>query len=484
MKKPNILFILSDDQGAWAMHCAGNPELHTPNLDRIAENGMRMENFFCVSPVCSPARASLLTGTIPSRHGVLDWLRGGNVDRERFAHKETPYVSYEDEDKPIQYLAGQTAYTDILAQNGYTCALSGKWHLGDSLTPQHGFTYWYTIGKGGCFYYHPDMVENGDITVEDGKYVTDLITEKALSFLDTLAEGEAPFYLSVHYTAPHAPWNASDHPKKWIDFYEDCPFQSTPNVPDHPDITTGAVYGGPMRKVNLRGYFAAVSAMDEGIGQLLDRLEEKGLADNTIVIFNGDNGMNMGHHGIWGKGNGTFPMNMYDTSVKVPFLISYPPLIPKGTVCSAMLSAYDFFPTLLELLGLDGHQTARLPGRSFYPLLCGKEDGERDDVVVFDEYGPVRMIRTREYKYICRYPYGPDELYDLRADPDEENNRIADPELTPVLMALRQRLSKWFADYADPDIDGAKEGVTGSGQLCSAGIYAQRAQKYAPLERN
>ncbi len=479
-RRPNILYILSDDQGAWAMGCAGNQEISTPNLDRIAQNGMRMENFFCVSPVCSPARASLMTGAIPSRHGVLDWLRGGNVDRERFAGKQTPHVSYADEEKPIQYLAGQITYTDILAQNGYTCALSGKWHLGDSVTPQHGFQYWYTIGKGGCYYYHPDMVENGDITVEDGKYVTDLITDKALDFLEELSAGEAPFYLSVHYTAPHSPWEADQHPAEWIGFYEGCPFESTPDLPDHPWMTQGPVYGTPQRKSNLRGYYAAVSAMDQGIGKLLDRLEEKGMLEGTLIIFNGDNGMNMGHHGIWGKGNGTYPMNMYDSSVKVPFLISYPPVIPKGSVCTAMLSAYDFFPTLLELLGLDTSQTSRLPGSSFAPVLRGEAPLDGDgDVVVYDEYGPVRMIRTRRYKYIHRYPYGPNEFYDLERDPDEADNRIEDPAFQEEIRALRGRMERWFNDYADPDVDGSREGVTGSGQLCSAGIYAQRTEKYA-----
>ena len=149
MKKPNIVFILSDDQGAWSMNCAGTPELYTPNLDRIAARGMRFENFFCVSPVCSPARASLLTGNIPSAHGVHDWIRSGNVDGEKFAAqgKENPYGGgYREEIKPIAYLEGQTTYTDLLAKNGYNCALTGKWHLGDSVIPQHGFTRWYSLG--------------------------------------------------------------------------------------------------------------------------------------------------------------------------------------------------------------------------------------------------------------------------------------------------------------------------------------------------
>lgn len=132
-EKPNILFILTDDQGAWAMRCAGNTDIHTPNLDRIASQGYRFENFFCASPVCSPARASLLTGRIPSAHGVQDWIRSGNLDRDGLKKeiREDPY--YLCEEKPIQYLEGMLTYTDVLKENGYTCAhfremASGRQH--------------------------------------------------------------------------------------------------------------------------------------------------------------------------------------------------------------------------------------------------------------------------------------------------------------------------------------------------------------------
>ena len=224
-KKPNIIMILADDQGPWAMHCAGTPELYTPNLDRIAEQGMRFDSFFCASPVCSPARASILTGKMPSAHGVQDWLRSGNLDGEKFAAqgKENPYFEgYKQERKPISYLEGQPTYTDILAQNGYHCALSGKWHLGNSIEPQQGFQGWYTIGMGGCCYYHPDMVDHGEITVHHGEYVTDLITDRALEYLKELGEGDDPFYLSVHYTAPpfsmgkRAPSRKVDRLLRWL----------------------------------------------------------------------------------------------------------------------------------------------------------------------------------------------------------------------------------------------------------------------------
>ena len=489
--RPNILFILSDDQGAWAMHCAGARELETPNLDRIAAEGMRFSSFFCASPVCSPARASILTGTIPSRHGVHDWLRSGNLDARRYAEagRENPYGHYADEDEPIQYLMGQPTYTDLLRERGYNLALSGKWHLGDSVHPQHGFTRWFTIGQGGCMYFHPDIVENEKITVRHGEYVTDLITDRALDFLDELASEPNPFYLSVHYTAPHSPWDADQHPQRLIEKYDKCTFDDIPDLPDHPDSTvsnrsTDPIHGTPRRHDNLRGYYAAITAMDEGIGRILDRLEEKGLAQNTLVIFNGDNGMSMGHHGIWGKGNGTFPMNMYDTAVKVPFLIRWPGHTIPGTVCDELTSAYDLFPTIAEIVGSRSKAWADRPGHSFLPSIEGRSPGDvKKEIVVYDEYGPVRMIRTKDWKYIHRYPYGPHELYDLLHDPDEMNNLANAPEQADRIISMRARLQDWFTRYADPARDGLFEDVTGSGQLCSAGIFSEKRVKYAPNAR-
>lgn len=466
------------------MHCSGTPELYTPNLDRIAASGMRFENFFCASPVCSPARASLLTGKIPSAHGVLDWIRSGSVDGVKFAAqgRENPYADgYLNERTPIAYLEGQVAYTDILAENGYTCALSGKWHLGDSVTPQHGFEKWYSLGLGGCCYFHPDIVENGDICITHEKYVTNLFADRALQFLDELESKEAPFYLAVHFTAPHSPWGKEHHPDKWINYYDDCDFASIPDIPDHPDLMTGPVYGTEKRRENLRGYFASISAMDEEIGRLLDALDRKHLTEDTIVIFTSDNGMSMGHHGVWGKGNGTFPMNMYDSSVKVPFLVSYPRFIPQKAVCKDMVSAYDLFPTLMELLGLENHLPKNLPGESFLKSMQGSKIERDQEIVIFDEYGPVRMIRNAGWKYIHRYPYGKHELYDLTSDPGETRNLYGEPEYEAKVLELRIQLEKWFLQYADPELDGTKEGVTGAGQLCRPGIYANRADVYAPV---
>ena len=482
MERPNIVFILSDDQGSWAMHNAGTEELVTPNLDRMAQEGIRFDEFYCVSPVCSPARASILTGRIPSAHGVHDWLAGGNIDTVRYnkAALENPY-GYRDEGEPIAYTAGMPTYTDALADIGYTCALSGKWHLGDSVRPQHGFDKWFTLGQGGCLYYHPDIVENGEITVRHGEYVTDVITDRACENIRELAKADRPFYLSVHYTAPHNPWGRDQHPKKWVDHYDKCTFDEIPDVPDHPDMMTGPVYGTSARRENLIGYYAAISAMDEGIGRIRTELEKNGVWDQTIMIFTSDNGMSMGHHGIWGKGNGTYPMNMYDTAVKVPFLMTWPGHIhDPGMPSREMVSAYDIFPTLCELTG--AAYPEGLPGVSFAPILRGEHNG-RAEIEIEDEYGPVRMIRTPEYKLVMRYPYGPNELYDMRSDPNEEHNLYGDPEHSDEAVQLRNRMETFFARYSDPEYDGLREAVTGSGQYGRAGLHADRLKTYgdAPL---
>ncbi|NOU86002.1 sulfatase-like hydrolase/transferase [Paenibacillus sp. LMG 31460] len=482
-RKPNIVFILADDMGSWALGSAGNGEVHTPHLDRLAAEGMRFDHFFCTSPVCSPARASIMTGRIPSQHGVHDWISSGNVNYGDLQEEVRKQPVFADERTAVEYLAGQPTYTELLAKADYACALSGKWHLGNSTVPQKGFGRWFSIARGGCSYMKPDIVENGEVKIVN-EYVTDLITDNALQFLDELAQQEAPFYLSVHYTAPHSPWDRSEHPESYVAMYDDCPFESVPELPPHPNQIRTAPQGeGERRKELLRGYYAAITAMDHGIGKIMDMLEERGLRERTLIIFMSDNGMNMGHHGVWGKGNGTFPLNMYDTSVKVPAIFSQPGVIPAGQVRNELVSQYDVFPTLLDYVGLSNPEKGRLPGRSFDELLRGEAGAGREDIVIYDEYGPVRMIRTRDWKYVHRYPYGPHELYDLRKDPDEDANRIDDDECQEMLESLRYRLGEWFGKYVIPEKDGRTAPVTGFGQLSPVAPGVTEGGAFKPLSK-
>lgn len=462
MSRPNILFILTDDQGYWSLGCYGNKEVKTPNLDRLAERGMRFDNFFCVSPVCSPARASLLTGRIPSQHGIHDWLAAGDTyDREQEPAGEG---------RITEYLAGQTGYSDILANNGYICGISGKWHMGDSHHPQKGFQFWKVHCKGGGPYYDAPMVQ-GDKVVKAPEYVTDLITDNALEFLEQQKNNSAPFYLSVHYTAPHSPWERNHHPHEaFDDYHANCPFESVPSglePPEWAEKLLMPVRDEATRRIWLSGYYTAITEMDRNVGRLLDWLEANDMTDNTLICFTTDNGMNMGHHGIFGKGNATFPMNMYEESVKVPFIMALPGTIPQGTACDALLSHYDFMPTLLDLLDMEYPQTKTLPGRSFKSELDGSGDNQadRDSIIIYDEYGPVRMIRTAEWKYIHRYPYGPHELYYLSQDPGEKFNLFDNPQYDKTLCELRRKLQAWFVKYVNPEYDGARQPVTGYGQI-------------------
>ncbi len=447
--RPNVLFILSDDQGTWALGCAGNPEIRTPNLDRLAARGVRFDNFFCASPVCSPARASLLTGDIPSRHGVHDWIRVGSVGDTR-----------------VDYLAGQTMITDVLAERGYRVGLVGKWHLGAADVPRPHFVKWFAHQSGMGPYYGAPMIDHDRPVVIDG-YLSDVLADVAVQFVHDEAPRPEPFWLSLNFTAPHYPWIDS-HPKEYTALYENCAFTSCPQEPPHPWFAGGkpAIERGMTeRHESLVGYFAAVTAMDAAIGRVLDQLEREGLADSTLVVFMSDNGMNCGHHGIWGKGNGTRPQNMYDTSVKVPCIATQPGRIPAGRVNADLVSAYDVFPTLVEWLGVSYTRSHRQPGRSFRAALEGRPFEADREVVVYDEYGPVRMVRTADWKYVHRYPDGPHELFHLLDDPGERRNLIDEPDHARVVAALRQRLDGWFARFVDPARDGVDKGVTGCGQL-------------------
>ena len=470
-ERPNVLFILSDDQGPWAMNSAGTWELKTPNLDRLAATGVRFDNFFCASPVCSPARASILTGQMPSQHGVQDFLRRGNsaelpADGER-----------------IQYLEGRQTYVQMLRDNGYDCGLSGKWHLGDAVVPQAGFEFWDVHQSGSGDYFQAPMFKDSESYYPDG-YVSDVFTDNAIEYLSSQVVSERPFCMNVHYTAPHAPWGQEQHPEDLYDEYRsNCEFESVRWDPLHPNHlakegSAGSIgRDGEERKDLLSGYFAAITAMDSNIGRLIDWLEANDLRESTLIIFTSDNGMNMGHHGIWGKGNGTYPPNMFDTSVKVPTLLSMPGRIPTGEVSSDLLSHYDLMPTILEFAGVSPSEKLEdRPGASFVSSMIGQPGQKPKSVVVHDEYGQTRMIRTDSKKYVHRYPSGPNELWDLDNDPEETINQIGNPAFYQDISELRSRMEEWFGLYTEPERDGSHQNVKGKGQV---GLVSSETEAFA-----
>lgn len=446
-KKPNIVFILSDDQGAWAMGYAGNKHIITPNFNRLAAEGMVFTNSFCASPVCSPARATILTGLTPSQHGVQDWIRLGHYGEHA-----------------VDYLHGYRTYPEILKEHGYECALSGKWHLGDVYAVKNRFPdHTYVHLKGAGHYYNAPMVRDGELVYEP-EYVTDCIADDSIGYLNEVSQNDDPFYLSVHFTAPHNPWIDGEHPKEIEDLYEDCDFDDIPQgVIRHNAIYR---YNREDARACLKGYYAAVTAMDRAVGRIVSEINRLGMRENTIIIFTADNGFNCGHHGIWGKGNATMDLNMFETSIKVPLIVSYPPVIRAGSVSEAMVSQYDYFPTLLELAGIPNPYTGEeAAGKSFAPILRGESMEEHHALVVYDEYGPVRMSRTKEWKYVHRYETGLHELYNLISDPNEDENLYGKEGMEAVVEEMRAILFDFYKKYSDPVNDGSVQPVRGNGQI-------------------
>lgn len=461
----NVVMIVSDDQATWGTGFGGNPEIITPATDALAGDGVVFENSYCTSPVCSPARSSLLTGMMPTQTGVFDWIASDNVSGR-------------------PYLRRGTTFTEVLSDVGFDCGISGKWHLGNSLRPQAGFEHWYVHQQDGGPYFGAPMVRNGETRIEPG-YVTTAIADDAISFLER-CDDERRFFLAVHFTAPHAPW-VDQHPSDLLALYEDCEFVSCPQEPTH-EWFNGyrSSHGEPAPvhplmaaaarnpRPHLQGLFASITGMDREIGRILATLDRLGLRDTTLVVLTSDNGFNAGHHGIWGKGNGTHPQNMYDTSVKVPLVMSQPGVTTGGLVSDRLVSACDIRPTLMAALGVADPDGADLPGVSLVPDLTGSRSGgsapgRPESVVVCDEYGPVRMIRTQQWKYVHRYADeaadGPTELYDLRDDPEERTNRTTDPSLADIVAEMKDRLEQWFAGLTDVTIEGNHLPVSGRGQL-------------------
>lgn len=481
-KKKNLLFILTDDQGAWALGANGNKDIKTPTLDRIAKEGVNFSNFFCASPVCSPARATILTGTMPSTHGVIDWICDGNFNKSDREYTKNN-MQYGGESKAIQYTEGMTAYTDILKNHGYSCNLVGKWHLGDSFTPQHGFDFWTAIPLGYSKYLNSDIIENGNIHDTTG-YVTDVLTDKAIDRLKELAkeskDSDKPFYMSLHYSAPHSPWSRCYQPDYVHDQYNDCNFDYTPMEETHKNAiyTCDSPYYGMTesesvegaRKELLSGYYGAITEVDKNVGRILKLLQELEIDKDTIIIFTADNGMNLGQHGIWGKGNGTYPQNMYDSSVKVPFIIYESGREGKETFTN-LYSQYDIFPTIMELLNVqlteeEKNHMGTLPGNSFAKEYVNGENVDEDKmVVVYSEYGKVRMVRSKKYKFVRVYVDGfEDELYDLINDPNERNNLVGKKEYEEVERNMRDTLENWFINNSNNERSGLLNDVYGTGQ--------------------
>ncbi|MCY3708539.1 MAG: sulfatase-like hydrolase/transferase [Caldilineaceae bacterium] len=432
--QPNILLFVTDDHGQWACGPYGNQEVVTPNLDRLAASGLVMENAFTPTPVCSPARASLLTGLTPSQHGIHDYIAMA-FDRQ-------------------PWLAEERTLPQLLQEAGYRTGLAGKWHAGNEDAPAPGFNSWFSVGSAYPLLHEGtrEFCNQGRMETFNG-YTDDIIGDEAVSFVTAI--DDRPFFLLVGLTATHGPWRG--HPERLARMYRDAAFGDIPVGESYPfgDQALESLSVDRRREREAQAqYYAAVSHVDEIVGRLLAAVGRAGKLDETLVVYTSDHGLNCGHHGIWGKGNGTRPLNMVEESIRVPLILSWPGVLPAGMRREELVDHLDLFQTLAEAGEAKLPSGADYAGRSMRPLLLEPEEGGYWRDVQFSEYGTVRMARTRRYKLVRRHPSGPHELFDLETDRRESRSLFDSASHRAVSSELLRSMERHFRRYARADRNG------------------------------
>ena len=427
-RRTNVIMFMTDDHGAWALGAYGCRDMRTPVLDQLAAEGARFTRAYACTPGSSPSRMTWLTGKIPSQHGVQDAL----IDEDSFGPKTR------------RFLDGQVTYPELLAKAGYSLGMCGDWHMGDDAHAQHGFSYWHSTPGANGPYRDPEFYTNGVRRRLFG-FKTDLVADGAIDFLDR--NKEKPFYLLVSFYAPHTPYDYQ--PERDREPYRNSECGCFPNEDANPHQNGGAKLNG--KRESKVAYSALVTGVDRNVGRILHRLERLKLRDDTLIVFTADQGWNAGHHGIWGGGNGTIPFNLYEESVRVPLIWNHRGHIRAGHVVTPMVSSYDFFPTILDYLGVPPYRDSRLPGRSYADFLRGRSVNWTNRL--FFEYAYVRGLRTENMKYLERTKEWPTELYDLEADPGETENVIKDGAYGKVLASMRGDLARFYQDHGAPAIE-------------------------------
>ncbi len=459
---PNILFIMSDDHAWQAISAYGSDRNVTPNIDRIARNGITFDRYYVENAICAPSRAAILTGMFSEHHGVP-------TNSEVFD-------------------GAQPTFPALARESGYQTALVGKWHLKSEPV---GFDHYERlIGQGP--YYRPRMIRNGEEVVHPG-YTTDVITDLAVDWLEDGRDRSKPFVLMVQHKAPHREWMPGpDHledmvgidlpePATLFDDYSGRGSASTMQemtIKDHlrpmdlklemPDwmmrmtpeqrAAWDAAYeprNEAFRALELTGmdlirwkyqryakdYLRCIASVDDSVGRILDTLEAQGLADDTIVIYTSDQGWYLGEHGWYDK------RWMYEESFRTPLLLSWPGVVEPGRRTELLSQNIDLAPTFLEIIGVEA--PPRMQGRSLLPVLEAADDAEVEDIGwrdalyyrYYESQGPHKVpkhegVRTRRYKLMVFPELNEVELYDLEVDPDELHSL----DSNPAYAAIRSRL--------------------------------------------
>ncbi|MCP5556944.1 MAG: sulfatase-like hydrolase/transferase [Verrucomicrobiaceae bacterium] len=449
-KPTNVVFILTDNQGAWTLGCYGNKDIRTPNIDRLANEGVRFTHALSSNPVCSPTRATFLTGLIPSQHGVHCFLD------PKFMIGPEAYDTLDE----------FTSLGEVLRDSGYTCGLSGKWHLGANMTPSEGFSFWVTKPDGSTReFYDQDIIENGTTHKEAG-YTTDYWTKRGVEFIEQ--NKDQPFFLYLAYNGPYAlgPLLLNESHNRHAAYYADKELLCFPRDAMHPwQFNNKDYHNNP---VSMRRVAAEVSGVDDGVGEIMATLDRLGLTEDTLVVYAADQGWMGGQNGIWGMGDHVRPFGAHELMMQIPFIFRQPGKIPAGKTSDLLVSNYDFMPSVLSHLGLAEKmpQTPKSPGRDFAPVLKGEEIADWPKEV-FYEMETCRAIRTDRWKFVERTPEGPNELYDMQADPQERFNLFGQVGTEDALASTRERLHTFFKTYANPKYDLWKGGTSKATPLSS-----------------
>ena len=461
--RPNVLFILTDDQRYDALSCMGHRCLRTPHIDRLASEGMLFKNHFCTTSLCSPSRASILSGLYAHTHGVSN----------NFTEYPAEMVSF-----PLR-----------LQESGYETAYIGKWHMGEKNDePRPGFDYFVTH-KGQGQYFDTEFNFNGKGRRVVKGYYTHVVTDMAEEWLGK-QQGNKPWMLMLGHKAPHSFYFPEEKYQHTFDNVE-VPYPLTAfHLDDKPEWfkkrldTWHGIYGPlfswrknfPDKRPEavadfarmVRAYWGTIQSVDDSVGRLYEFLKQRGELDNTLIIFTSDNGLLEGEHGMVDKRTG------HEPSIRIPLVVRYPGLTPadKPRVIEQIVATIDFAPSILDICGAPPLE--KVHGQSWKRLASGDASGWRTSFYYeynYEHQFPytpnVRALRTDRWKYI-RYPHGdgsPDrhmaELYDLQKDPAEDHNLINDPAYAKTVQELRAELDRLIAVNSDgkPDQMPIDQGI-------------------------
>lgn len=436
-RPPNILVFLTDDHGQWASPAYGNSEIIAPSMERLAREGACFDRAHTPNPVCSPARASFWTGTIPSWHGIHDFFQEwGDFQLNHPAIRE------------------QETLGERLQAVGYRTGICGKWHCGHPEYPRTGFDTWFTSLRGTNAVFGQQVFTDGENEVSWTGHQAPRLTERALQFMRE--PQDQPWFLFVGYTDTHTPHKGA--PETWAGYYRhNASFRDIPNVPtteEHGEVNFAHAYARENERESLAQYYAAVSFIDSQIGILMAELESTCQLDNTLIIYTSDHGHMNGHHGLHTKGNATSPQNLLEHSIRVPLLMRWPQGgVPQGWRSKAFVDHCDAHATILEVAQAERAPKQGGAGTSLQRLW--KDPGFRWRSFQCCEYGNARMLRNERYKLIIRYPgqyhHHDNELYDLIVDPEEHHNLYTLPDFQGLVTEMEKKLEEWFSEREHPD---------------------------------